>query len=63
MSTIPSSITLSDGYTCFYHVANQENFTRKRKIIEEGGPDQLILISDFDRTITTGFTIGIVNIL
>ena len=49
--------TFDGGLTCTYYMADVESVTRKKASFLEAGPDDMIIISDFDRTISTSFYI------
>ena len=46
---------LENGLKCTYYMADSESVKLKKNAIVDGGPDKVIIISDFDRTISTHF--------
>lgn len=46
---------LENGLKCTYYMADIEAVKAKKEAIVSAGPDTVIIISDFDRTISTHF--------
>lgn len=46
---------LENGLKCTYYMADMDSVKAKKDAIVGGGPDTVIIISDFDRTISTHF--------
>jgi hypothetical protein len=47
--------TLENGLTCTYHIADFDQCAIKKAKFIADGPDSVIIISDFDRTISSSF--------
>lgn len=46
---------LENGLKCTYYIADLDAVKEKKATIVNGGPDSVIVISDFDRTISTHY--------
>ena len=51
---------LENGLSCTYYMADSEACAAKRAKFVEDGPDNMIIISDFDRTISNALYTGMV---
>ena len=49
--------TFEGGLVCTYYMADSETVARKKASFLEAGPQDVIIISDFDRTISRSFFI------